>query len=83
MLAAHNDFWPVQCYGNVTEEDSEADREDRLQFPDIDRILALAYPDAKIFIAQLAEAAWLINPAYTGDYASVSAQQFEKIEQRN
>lgn len=33
---------------SVTEQDTEA--EDRLIFPDLDRILALAYPDAKTFI---------------------------------
>lgn len=67
----------------VTEEDVTTELEDRLLFPDLDRILALAHPDAKTFIGQLVEVAWLTNPAYTGEYAKRLTQQFERIEQRN
>lgn len=34
-------------------------------------------------MAQLANATWLTNPAYTGRYVSILAQQFEKIDQKN
>lgn len=67
----------------LSAEDAEAEREERLLFPDIDRILALAYPDAKTFIAALAEEAWLTNPMYTGKYAEIVTQQVDKIELRN
>lgn len=68
---------------NVKDEDVETEREDRLLFPDMDRILALAHQDAKSFVVQLAEAAWLNNPAFTGEYAGILTQQFEKIEKKN
>lgn len=55
----------------VTVEDAEAENEERSLFPGIDRILAMAYPDEKMFVAQLAEAAWLTNPAYTAEYVEI------------
>lgn len=68
---------------NVTQQDAEAERDDRVVCPDIDHILAMAQPDAKVFGAQLADAAWFTNLAYTGTYATILSQQFEKTEQKN
>lgn len=61
---------------SVTEQDAEAEREDRLMFPDIGRILAMAQPVTKSFVAQLADAAWLTNAAYASTYATTLSQRF-------
>lgn len=68
---------------NVTEADAEAEREDRLFFPEMDLILELAHPDSKTFVAQLADAALLTNQPYMEKYADILTQQFEKVEQSN
>lgn len=59
---------------NVAKQDKKAKRKDRIVFPDLDRILALAYPDAKKFISQITEAAWITNYAFKCNYGNTYAK---------
>lgn len=48
-------------------------------FPGLDHILALAQPGPQELISSLSNALWLLKMEFTGQYASILEEQFQKI----